>query len=101
MSAPGTIYLTDNRITFIGTTEIEEWNYEHLGSPNIQTASRIVTFPLTNRKKVTGVIILDDDWSKFIFFMNAAVGTAKIGTSALQSFQSLLTEYQKAKPVTS
>ena len=97
-SESGTIYITDKRITFIGATETEEWKFDYMTAPVGQPEKRVMTFPLTNRKKISGVVIIDDDWSKFIFVVEMAVGTHRIGSKAIAYWNQELGEYQKKKP---
>ena len=97
-SETGTIYITDKRITFIGATETEEWKFDYMSGPVGQPEKRVMTFPLTNRKKVSGVVIINDDWSKFIFVVEMAVGSNRFGAKAIAYWNQELGEYQKKKP---
>ena len=97
-SETGTVYITDKRVSFIGPTETEEWKFEFMSAPMGQGEKRVMTFPLTNRKKVTGVVVNNQDWDRFIFSVEMGIGLTRYGDTAIAFWKQELGNYQNKKP---
>ena len=97
-SETGTVYITDKRVSFIGATETEEWKFENMSAPVGQGAKRVMTFPLTTRKKVSGVVVLNEDWDRFILAVEMGIGLQRYGAKAIAFWNQELGNYQLKKP---
>lgn len=97
-SETGTIYITDKRVSFISAVETEEWKFENMAAPIGQGLKRVMTFPLTTRKKVSGVVVNDNDWERFIFAVEMGIGLERYGEKAIAFWNQELGNYQNKKP---
>ena len=96
----GVVYLTNNRVHFLGQSKNREWKFSKMTMFLPFDERQLILFQNTDQNTVKGVHILEfDDYCRFQLYLTATFAIQKNDPkSVLNQFKDTVSKYTSAKP---
>lgn len=94
----GFVYLTNQRVLFMGLKSNIEWSMKTMVTPMPLEQQNIIGFQCTDHSGIGAVVIVPNDWYKFYFYTLMVFGAQKKLAEVLSGAESQLKQYAAVKP---
>jgi hypothetical protein len=99
LSDQGTIYVSNQKVSFHGLRKNQEWSYKNMDVPMPLEDKAIAVFQVTNRKTVTGVAVSPSEWIRFEFFLLNSFASHKYPSKHLTQMAEALEKYLETEVI--